>query len=132
SAVGATGSRPAEVERVRRDFPEVRLVTFPRNLGFAEAADEGIARGRAPFLLLVNNDAVLAPDYAARLAAKLAMDERLAAVQGLVMTADGMSVDTAGVWWDARGGAGPRLAGEGADAAPGGGLQGSRGSAAGA
>src|SRR5262249_15701851 len=120
SAVGATGSRPAEVERVRRDFPEVRLVTFPRNLGFAEAADEGIARGRAPFLLLVNNDAVLAPDYAARLAAKLAMDERLAAVQGLAMEADGVSGGSAGVGWNGRGEGVPLLAGKGPDSAPGG------------
>ena len=96
-------------------------MAFPRNLGFAEAANEGIARGRAPFLLLVNNDAVLAPDYVARLAAKLALDERLAAVQGLVVTADGMSVDTAGLLWNARGEAVPLLAGE----APGLGARGS-------
>jgi GT2 family glycosyltransferase len=112
------GSQPSEVERLRRDFPEFRLVAFPRNLGFAEAANEGIARGRAPFLLLVNNDAVLAPDYAARLCAKLAMDERLAAVQGLVVTADGMSVDTAGLKWNARGEAVPLLAGNPPDSAP--------------
>ncbi|HKF41862.1 MAG TPA: glycosyltransferase family 2 protein [Thermoanaerobaculia bacterium] len=104
-------SQAPEVERVRRDFPEVRLVPFPRNLGFAGAADEGIARGRSPFLLLVNNDAVLPPDYAARLASKLAMDERLGAVQGLVVTADGRKVDTAGLEWNARGEAVPVLAG---------------------
>jgi hypothetical protein len=113
------GSHPSEVERIRRDFPEARLVAFPRNLGFAEAANEGIARGRAPFLLLVNNDAVLAPDYVARLAARLALDERLAAVQGLVVTADGMSVDTAGLVWNARGEAVPLLAGNTPDSAPG-------------
>ena len=111
-------SQAAELDRVRLDFPEVRLVPFPRNLGFAEAADEGIARGRSPFLLLVNNDAVLSPDYAARLAAKLALDERLGAVQGVVLTADGRNVDTAGLEWNARGEAVPVLAGRPAEAAP--------------
>ena len=72
-----------------------RCASFPfsRNLGFAGAANEGIARTRSPFVLLVNNDATVAPDYVARLAARLALDERLAAVQGLVRTADGRPDD---------------------------------------
>jgi GT2 family glycosyltransferase len=103
-------SRPAERERLAREFKESRVVAFSRNLGFAGAANEGIARTRSPFVLLVNNDAVLAPDYAARLAARLALDERLAAVQGLVLTEDGSRVDTAGLDWNRRGEAVPILA----------------------
>jgi GT2 family glycosyltransferase len=111
-------SDPSERDKLARDFPEVRLVAFSRNLGFAEAADEGIARGRSPFVLLVNNDAVLSPDYAARLAARLAFDDRLAAAQGLVLTADGQSVDTAGLSWNRRGEAIPVLGGTSRDKAP--------------
>jgi N-acetylglucosaminyl-diphospho-decaprenol L-rhamnosyltransferase len=55
-------SRPEERERLAAEAPNVRIVSFSRNLGFAAAANEGIARTRAPFVLLVNNDAVLAPD----------------------------------------------------------------------
>src|SRR5215471_12745914 len=69
-------SSPEERERLAFETPEVRVVRFSRNLGFAEAANEGIARSRAPYVLLLNNDAVLAPDYVARLAARLALDER--------------------------------------------------------
>lgn len=104
------GSQQAERERVAREAPEARVVVFSRNLGFAAAANEGIARTRAPFVLLVNNDAVLAPDYAARLAARLELDDRLAAVAGLVLTEDGKRVDTAGLDWNARGEAVPVLA----------------------
>ena len=111
-------SDPAEREKLTRDFPEVRLVAFSRNLGFAEAADEGIARGRSSFVLLVNNDAVLSPDYAARLAARLALDDRLAAAQGLVLTEDGGRVDTAGLSWNRRGEAIPVLGGIPRDEAP--------------
>lgn len=111
-------SQPDEREKLSRDFPEVRLVSFPRNLGFAGAANEGIARGRSSFVLLVNNDAVLSPDYAARLAARLEFDERLAAVQGLVVTADGRRVDTAGLCWNGRGEAVPVLAGSSPAEAP--------------
>ena len=111
-------SAPSERERLVRGFPEVRLVPFSRNLGFAGAANEGIARGRSAFVLLVNNDAVLSPDYAARLAARLALDDRLAAVQGLVLTSDDQRVDTAGLSWNRRGEAIPVLAGSSPGAAP--------------
>ena len=96
-------SSPAERERLAREAPEVRVIPFSRNLGFAGAANEGIARTRAPFVLLLNNDAVLAPDYVAHLAARLALDDRLAAVQGLVIrTSDGRRVDSAGLDWSPR------------------------------
>ena len=104
-------SQAAERERLAARFPEARLVTFSRNLGFAGAANEGIARTRSPFVLLLNNDAALAPDYIARLAARLAFDDRLAAVQGLVLSGDGRRVDTAGLDWNGRGEAVPVLAG---------------------
>ncbi len=106
------GSKSEERERLAREAPEARVVTFSRNLGFAAAANEGILRTRAPFVLLVNNDAVLAPDYAARLAARLTLDERLAAVQGLILQKGSSRIDTAGFRWNDRGEAVPVLGGE--------------------
>jgi GT2 family glycosyltransferase len=112
------GSAPAERDRIAAEHPSTRVIAFSGNLGFAGAANEGIARTRAPFVLLVNNDAVLDPGYAAALAARLAMDERLAAAQGLVLTEDGARVDSAGLEWNARGEAIPVLSGAPRDAAP--------------
>ncbi|HEY3124895.1 MAG TPA: glycosyltransferase family 2 protein [Thermoanaerobaculia bacterium] len=111
-------SKPAERERLAREFGESRIVAFSRNLGFAGAANEGIARTRSLFVLLVNNDAVLAADYVARLTARLALDDRLAAVQGLVLNEDGRRVDTAGLDWNRRGEAVPILAGASPEEAP--------------
>jgi GT2 family glycosyltransferase len=111
-------SRDTERERLAREAPEARVVSFSRNLGFAAAANEGIARTRSAFVLVVNNDAVLASDYAARLAARLALDERLAAVQGLVLERQGERVDTAGIEWTHRGEAVPVLGGADAKRTP--------------
>jgi hypothetical protein len=111
-------SQAAEREKLAAEFGEIRVVTFSRNLGFAGAANEGIARTRSPFVLLLNNDAVLAPDYVARLAARLTFDDRLAAVQGLVLTGDGREIDTAGLDWNRRGEAVPVLAGTSPGQAP--------------
>jgi len=112
-------SDPAERERIAREAPAARVVGFSRNLGFAGGANEGIARTRSPYVLLVNNDAVLEPDYAARLAARLELDERLAGGQGLVLSADGRRVDSAGFEWNGRGEAVPVLHGAAAERAPG-------------
>jgi hypothetical protein len=112
------GSRTDERERLAREVPSARVVAFSRNLGFAAAANEGIVRTRAPFVLLLNNDAVLASDYVARLAARLVLDERLAAVQGLVLEQSGARVDTAGIEWNDRGEAVPVLGGLEAARAP--------------
>ena len=111
-------SREAERQRIAAEAPFARVIGFSRNLGFAGGANEGIARTRAPFVLLLNNDAVLEPDYAARLAARLAADERLAAVQGLVLEGQGRVIDGAGLAWNARGEAVPALAGADASTAP--------------
>jgi GT2 family glycosyltransferase len=111
-------SRGAERARIAALEPAPRVIAFSRNLGFAGAANEGIARTAAPFVLLVNNDAVLAEDYAARLTGVLSSDEGLAAVQGLVLSEDGARIDSAGLAWNARGEAVPVLSGRPAGDAP--------------
>ena len=111
-------SSPEERSRIAREAPAARVVGFSRNLGFAGAANEGIARTRAPFVLLLNNDAVLEPDYVARLAARLEGDGRLAAAQGLVLSGNGRQIDTAGLEWNGRGEAVPVLSGADVLAAP--------------
>ncbi|HEY7368546.1 MAG TPA: glycosyltransferase family 2 protein [Thermoanaerobaculia bacterium] len=113
------GSQASERERLAKEAPEARVVAFSHNLGFAGAVNEALARTRSSYVLLLNNDAVVSPDYVARLAARLSMDPRLAAVQGLVLTGDGRTVDTAGLTWNARGEALPLLAGTPAASAPG-------------
>ncbi len=111
-------SRAEERERLAREARGVRVVPFSRNLGFAGAANEGIARTRSAYVLLLNNDATVERDYTARLAARLALDERLAAVQGLVLNAEGNRVDTAGINWTDRGEAVPTFAGARPSAVP--------------
>jgi GT2 family glycosyltransferase len=66
------GSTDGSVEAVRDRHPEVHLIENGRNLGFAGGCNVGIrwalAQG-AEWLVLVNNDAVIAPDAIAEFAA---------------------------------------------------------------
>jgi len=111
-------SAASESDRVRARFPGIRVVPLTANLGFAGGVNEGIARTAGPFVLVVNNDARLAPDYAARLAARLSFDDRLAGAQGLVLRETDAAIDTAGLSWNARGEAVPLLSGADRFAAP--------------
>ena len=74
------GSTDGSPEAVREQHPEVQLVENGRNLGFSGGNNAGIGhaleRG-AEWVVLVNNDAVLAPDAIERLRA--AADARPAA-----------------------------------------------------
>jgi len=51
------------VALVREEFPQVRLLESPRNLGFAGAANVAVRETRCPFLMLVNPDVVLTPTF---------------------------------------------------------------------
>lgn len=52
---------------VTRDFPEVRLINAPRNLGFAGGNNLALRHARGDILILLNDDTEAAPDWLARI-----------------------------------------------------------------
>jgi GT2 family glycosyltransferase len=60
------GSRDSSAEQIQQNFPEVRLIRNAENLGFPGGNNVGIRdvleRG-TDYLLLLNNDTVVAPDF---------------------------------------------------------------------
>jgi GT2 family glycosyltransferase len=78
----------------------VRLITNTRNLGFAAANNQALQVARGEFVLLLNNDAVLTPEYVGALVADLKSDLRRGSVCGkLLRPAEGSAVaqiDSAG------------------------------------
>jgi GT2 family glycosyltransferase len=66
------------------------------NLGFAAGANRGLRHVTADYVALINNDVVLAPDWAASVAAALNSDDRCAAAQSVILRPDG-PVDGAGI-----------------------------------
>ena len=64
------GSVDGSLERLKEAFPSVPFIATGRNLGFAGGVNVGIeyAMGQgADFVLLLNNDTVVAPDFVDRL-----------------------------------------------------------------
>jgi len=55
------------VDFVRREFPQVRLISLPRNLRFAGANNAAARHARGDVLVFLNNDMLVAPDFLAPL-----------------------------------------------------------------
>jgi GT2 family glycosyltransferase len=70
------------------DLP-VERVALPENRGFAYASNEGIRRGSAAFVLLLNPDARLEPEALRRLVDRLETDQRVGAVGPRIVNEDG-------------------------------------------
>jgi GT2 family glycosyltransferase len=83
------GSTDGSVERVRDEFPEVRLITNPENTGYAFPNNQGIAESRGRYLLLLNSDTVLRPGALARLVEFMDEHPRAGACGPLLRFPDG-------------------------------------------
>jgi GT2 family glycosyltransferase len=70
----------------------VRLVESPTNIGFGQGVNLGVKACRAPFLLLLNSDAVVRPGSVGLLARALATDESVGVVAPAVYVADGRTL----------------------------------------
>lgn len=81
-------SHDGTADLVARDYPWVRLVRAPRNLGFAAGNNLALHEVRSRHVVLVNNDAVVRPDTVRSLVTALdeAPDE-VAAVAATVLLA---------------------------------------------
>jgi hypothetical protein len=76
--------RSGEVARVVEDFPLARLVAHATNLGFTGGMNRGLLEAQGDFVLLTEDDILLAPDAVAALVSREAA-RGTAAVSGGVM-----------------------------------------------
>ena len=83
------GSTDGSVALVREQAPGVGVVTLGRNRGFAGAVNEGIRRSSSPYVLLLNPDACLSPDYVAAVYDAAESDGRIGSVTGRLLRTAG-------------------------------------------
>lgn len=65
--VADNASSDGSAELVENNFPKVRLIRNPANLGFAKANNLGIAAGAGRYVCLINSDVKVLPDCISRL-----------------------------------------------------------------
>lgn len=61
-------SRDGSGEYIAANFPEIKLISLPRNIGFAGANNEGLKQAEGEFIALLNNDAEADRDWLRNLA----------------------------------------------------------------
>ena len=96
-----TGVSPERLECLRRDWPGVRFESGP-NVGYAGGANRVVERLRdeaAPvdFVLLLNPDVFLEPDFAASLIDAMEACPEVVIATGKLLRADGVTIDSAGI-----------------------------------
>src|SRR5687767_8130159 len=82
-------SSDASREVARGFAPAARLLSLPENAGFAAAMNEGIAQTSGRYVLALNPDCRLAPDYAATLARRLDARPDVGSASGRIFRAQG-------------------------------------------
>jgi N-acetylglucosaminyl-diphospho-decaprenol L-rhamnosyltransferase len=87
--VADNASADGSPDAVAQHFPSVRLALLPTNRGFAAGVNQAAALASGDVLLLLNPDAVLSADGAARLARFLTERPRAAAVGAALRYVDG-------------------------------------------
>src|SRR5438552_88136 len=73
------GSKDDSIAQLRAVHPDVHVVRAPGNVGYARAANLGIAATKAPIVAVLNPDTLIEPGTAGALVSRLEHDSRLAA-----------------------------------------------------
>jgi len=90
------GSDDDSADQVANRWPQVQLIRNRCNNGFARANNQAIARAKGEFIVLLNNDAFLAPDALQRFEEVFRTHPRCAVVAGQLVDADGHRLRSAG------------------------------------
>lgn len=86
---------------VRTEYPEVRVLELSENLGFGAGNNRGVAAGTAPFVVLVNNDVDVEPEFLEFAVQPLWEDDLVGAVAALTTRPGTGLVDQFGIELDA-------------------------------
>lgn len=82
------GSTDGSLEWVASHYPKTRLISLPTNMGFCEGNNVGIRSARGDYVVLLNNDTEVAPDWLEQLLAHICTDPSIAACDSKILYFD--------------------------------------------
>ncbi len=92
------GSRDDSPERLRQEWPGVRMLQLESNGGYTRAVNHGVREGEGEYVVLLNNDVQPRPDCLERMIAPMQHDERVGSVAALMLApGDRGAIDSFGV-----------------------------------
>ncbi len=90
-----SGSTDGAAELVRGSYPEVRLIACDENVGFCRGNNLGIRATSSPYVLVLNPDTWLEPDFLERMLPAFE-EPRVGMVAGKLLRFDRVTLDSAG------------------------------------
>ncbi len=82
------GSTDDSVSYIKKNYPEIRVITNGKNLGFAKANNIGIKKSTGEFILLLNNDTVVDSALITEMLSCFENDNKVAAVNAKLVLFD--------------------------------------------
>jgi N-acetylglucosaminyl-diphospho-decaprenol L-rhamnosyltransferase len=111
------GSHDGSIEALQTGFPDVHVISSPGNVGYARAANLGIAATRSPVVAVFNSDLTIERGTAKAMLARFDDETRLGAAGPRIRNLDGSDYPSArkspsvpiavahglfGLWWPAN------------------------------
>lgn len=80
------GSSDESLSLVESGYPEVSILKFSHNRGFAAAVNTGIRAADTPYIMTLNNDTLIEPHCIGRLMAAIQTDPRIFSAGALILS----------------------------------------------
>lgn len=91
------GSSDSSITYVTEHFPDIQILPQNSNLGFSKAVNIGICAARTPYVLLLNTDTVLHPDFLLHMVRCMESSDDIFSVSSKMIQADHPNrIDSAG------------------------------------
>lgn len=81
------GSQDGSTAHVKRYFPQVRVIENKEDFGFAKGNNIGVSHAKGKYILLLNNDTLVAPHFIEPLVARAQSDLHIGVVQPKIIFA---------------------------------------------
>ena len=91
------GCDEGTAERAASEFHDVSVVRLERNMPYAVACNRAVAKGGAEFVVMMNNDVDVRPDFIERVVAPFTADPGLGSVGALLLRPGEERIDSAGI-----------------------------------
>lgn len=95
-------SSDESVEFVTTSYPQIKIVKLDKNYGFAEPNNIGAKNASGEFLLFLNNDTIVTPNFISELIEVVKSDPKIAICQSLLLRQNG-DIDSSGDFVDTLG-----------------------------
>ena len=86
--------------RLKESYEDFDLYHCPDNELYCRPMNKGIARSVGDFVLCLNDDVVLSPDYIKQALTAMGRDKKIGSVSGCLLREDKVTVDSTGFLWD--------------------------------